>query len=67
MTKYKYELALLWGNGTWNTEIFNIPVPDNLTINQALDAYFTEVIAPKSGAILYAIYNDNPNAEEKSE
>lgn len=65
MIKYKYELALLWDDRTWSREVFDIPIPEKLTIRQAIDAYFTEVIAPKSGAILYVVYNDNPNAEEE--
>ena len=66
MNTWRVELALLWNDRTWTTEIFDVPYNDKKTDLENLDLFFGQHIAAQpyyAGVVTYAVYNDAPEDE----
>lgn len=64
---WRVELALLWNDYTWSTEVFDVPYNEKKTDLENLNLFFGEHIATQpiySGVVTFAVYNDAPEDDE---
>ena len=63
MKTWRVELALLWSDRTWTTEIFDLPLDEDKDLDGNIAAYVLENLSKQkrySGLVMAAVYNDAP-------